>query len=276
MVYLVLSSEYTKTRPAMDIAEQAIDSGIDMLQMREKLLPRQELLALGEKLLSLCRKKGIPFIVNDNPHIAKALDADGVHLGQEDLKRYPLDFTRNMLGANKTIGISTHSLEEFKAANIRDFNYIAFGPIFKTKTKDYYIGTGDIEEVLSIATKPVFFIGGINTSNIGTLISKGAKNIAVIRAITEADDVFSSVKKLKKRFLSTSTPAGEAFLIKINGKEQNALGLQNLAELISGKGLLGKAVVIEHNYNIIPKEKWHETIISKGDNIEIVSFVGGG
>ena len=68
----------------------------------------------------------------------------------------------------------------------------------------------------------------------------------------------------------------ETVLIKINGKEQYILGLQNLAELISGKGLSGEAVVIEHNYNIIPKEKWHETIISKGDNIEIVSFVGGG
>ena len=289
MIYLVLSSEYTKTRPVLDIAEQAIDSGIDMLQMREKLLPEQDLLALGEKLLPLCRKKGIPFIVNDNPHIAKALDADGVHLGQEDLKQYPLDFTRNMLGRNKLIGISTHSLGQFKCANCQGFDYIAFGPIFPTKTKDYNIGIDDAEEVLKIASKPVFFIGGIDISNIDILIAKGVKNIAVIRYIMEADDIMLAVKKLQDRFLSPrcfvlsevegrskTTGAQETVLIKINGKEQYILGLQNLAELISGKGLSGEAVVIEHNYNIIPKEKWHETIISKGDNIEIVSFVGGG
>jgi sulfur carrier protein len=85
---------------------------------------------------------------------------------------------------------------------------------------------------------------------------------------------FSSPRRFASQ--SEAAGAGEAFLIKINGKEHDASGLQNLAELISGKGLSGKAVVIEHNYNIIPKEKWHETIINKGDNIEIVSFVGGG
>jgi thiamine-phosphate pyrophosphorylase len=286
MVYLVLSSEYAGKRPVLEIAGQAIDAGIDILQMREKFLSEKDLMVLGEKLFSLCREKGIPFIVNDNPHTAKALNADGVHLGQEDIKRYSLGYSRSILGRDKIVGISTHSLAEFKIASSQDFDYIAFGPIFPTKTKDYHIGIDDIEEVLRVSSKPVIFIGGINISNIDKLIQKGVKNIAVIRAITEAENIPLAVKTLKKRFLNTPClPADRhgrskgdqgAFLIKINGKEQYTMGLKNLEEFICSKGLSVKAVVIEHNYNIIPKEKWHETIISKGDNIEIVSFVGGG
>jgi thiamine-phosphate pyrophosphorylase len=199
-----------------------------------------------------------------------------VHLGQEDIKKYSLNYTRSILGKNKIVGISTHSLAEFKIANSNDFDYIAFGPVFPTKTKDYHIGINDIDEVLKVSSKPVIFIGGINISNIDKLIQKGAKDIAVIRAITESEDIPLAVAELKKRFSSTSARAREAFLIKINGKEHEVSGVRNLSELISTKGLSGKAVVIEHNYNIIPKEKWQETALDKGDNIEIVSFVGGG
>ena len=197
-LYLVLSAEYANGRSVLDIAEQALDAGIDMLQMREKALSEENLLALGEKLSCLCRKKSVPFIVNDNPCIAKKLDADGVHLGQEDIKKYTLNNTRDMLGRDKIIGVSTHSLTEFKNANTQALDYIAFGPIFPTKTKDYNIGTDDIEEVLKISNKPVIFIGGINILNIGTLFKKGVKNIAVIRAITESDNVELAVKTLKK------------------------------------------------------------------------------
>ena len=196
--YFVVSAEYTNGRPVLNIAKQAIDAGIDMLQMREKALSDENLLALGGKLLYLCRKKSVPFIVNDNPYIAKKLNADGVHLGQQDIKKYPLEYTRGILGRDKIIGISTHSPQEFRAANCQDFDYIAFGPIFSTKTKNYHIGIGDIEEVLSIASKPVIFIGGINILNIDRIIEKGAKNIAVICAITEAENVQLAVKTLKK------------------------------------------------------------------------------
>ncbi len=283
-LYLILSAEYANGRPVLDIAEQALDAGAGMLQMREKSLSEEALLALGRKLLCLCKKNAVPFIVNDNPYIAKKLNADGVHLGQEDVKKYPLNDTRNMLGRDKIIGISTHSVAEFKNANRQAFDYIAFGPVFPTKTKDYHIGTGDIEEVLKISQKPVFFIGGVNISNINILIEKGAKNIAVIRAITEADDIALVAKTLKKRFsgpcrfASQSEAAGarEAFLIKINGKERSVSKPGNLSELLENAGLSKKAIVIEHNYNIVPKEKWHETTIVEGDNIEIVSFVGGG
>jgi thiamine-phosphate pyrophosphorylase len=196
-LYFVLSSEYTRQCNLLETAKRAIEAGIDMLQMREKHLSQDKLILLGGQLLSLCRKKLIPFIVNDNPYLAKKINADGVHLGQEDLKQYPLLLAREILGHKKLIGISTHSVAELKAASEQDFNYIAFGPVFPTKTKDYHIGTGNVEEVLSISSKPVIFIGGINLLNVHQLRKKGVKNIAVIRAIAEADDMALAVKALK-------------------------------------------------------------------------------
>jgi thiamine-phosphate pyrophosphorylase len=196
-LYFVLSSEYTRQCNLLETAKQAIEAGIDMLQMREKHFPQDKLILLGGQLLSLCRKKLIPFIVNDSPYLAKKINADGVHLGQEDLEQYPLPLAREILGHKKIIGISTHSVAEFKTAHEQDFNYIAFGPLFPSKTKNYHIGTDSIEEVLSISCKPVIFIGGINLANVHQLRKKGAKNIAVIRAISESDDIASTVKALK-------------------------------------------------------------------------------
>ena len=206
-LYLVLSSEYANRRPVLDIARQAVTAGVDILQMREKDISEKDLIILGKGLLSLCREFDIPFIVNDNPYLAKRLDADGVHLGQEDIKRYPLLTTRNIIGPDKIIGVSTHSIEEFRQANCDDFNYIAFGPIFPTKTKDFFLGTDDIEEVVDIAEKPVIFIGGINLTNIDSLLMKGVRNIAVIRVITESDNITVTVEGLKNKVRLYATEA---------------------------------------------------------------------
>ncbi len=204
-LYLVLSSEYANGRPVLDIARQAVAAGVDILQMREKAMPEKDLITLGKSLLSLCRECNIPFIVNDDPCLAKRLDADGLHLGQEDIKRYPLLSTRNIIGPGKAIGISTHSIEELKQANAEEFDYIAFGPIFPTRTKDYFIGTADVDEVLRIANKPVVFIGGINPENVDSLLNRGAKNIAVIRAITGSDNVTAAAESLKYKIRLSKT-----------------------------------------------------------------------
>ena len=198
-LYLVLSSEYANGRPVLDIARNALAAGVDILQMREKNVPKQALIALGNGLLSLCREFNTLFIVNDDPYLARDLNADGLHLGQEDIKRYPLSNARKILGPDKIIGISTHSIEEFKQANSDDFNYIAFGPIFPTKAKDFFLGIDDIKEVLGIAIKPVIFIGGIDLTNIDSILRKGVRNIAVIRAITESDNITTAVENLRNK-----------------------------------------------------------------------------
>ena len=198
-LYFVASGEYSGEKSAKEVAEQAISGGIDILQMREKDRSRAELEELGRMLSSLCKEKGVTFIVNDDAYLARDVGACGVHLGQEDIKSYADGEVRGIIGGDGIIGISTHSLDQFEDANEKDFDYIAYGPIFSTPTKNYSIGTGDIERVSEISTKPVFFIGGINLSNIDAILDKGARNIAVIRAIAEARDIRGAAKNLKTR-----------------------------------------------------------------------------
>lgn len=197
-LYLVISEECGRGRGALEIAKRAIEGGVDIIQMREKSKPAGELVRLGRAMSDLCRRSRVTFIVNDDPALAKEVGADGVHLGQEDIKLSSLEASRRMLGREKIIGISTHSVEQFRDANEEDFDYAAFGPIFKTKTKDYFIGPDGIAAVSGIAKKPVFFIGGIDLLNVGDCVNRGAKNIALIRGITEADDIAKITKEFKK------------------------------------------------------------------------------
>jgi len=200
-LYLVISEEYGLGRSAVEIAELAISGGADIIQMREKNKDRDELVKLACELSSLCKKKRVIFIMNDDPLIARESNASGVHLGQEDMLKYSLTETRNIIGNGKIIGVSTHSLAELEKANECDVDYIAYGPIFPTETKRYFLGTKDIKEALKIAKKPVVFIGGINLSNLDEVLKQGAKNIAVIRGIIQAEDIMIMARNFKDRLI---------------------------------------------------------------------------
>ena len=167
--------------------------------MREKNKSRPELIELGKKLSNLCRDNGIMFIANDDPEIAKETGAGGVHLGQKDIKKHSIEAARKILGRGKAIGISTHSIETFKKACTEDVDYIAYGPVFQTKIKDNCAGTEDVGKIMAMTKKPIFFIGGINLKNVDSLLEKGARNISLIRAITEADDVASAARSFRKK-----------------------------------------------------------------------------
>ena len=198
-LYLVTSREHGPGRSTLEVAKDAISAGIDILQMSEKKTPMGDLLKLGKKLAHLCSECGVIFIANDDPVLACQVGADGVHLGQEDLKKHPLKLTRAIIGESGIIGVSTHTLKQFKQANEGDCDYIAFGPIFSTPTKDYSIGTEGIRRAIKIAKKPIVFIGGINLDNVDAVLKNGAKNIAVIRAIVRAEDVSLCVKEFKNK-----------------------------------------------------------------------------
>jgi len=273
-LYLVISEECGSGRSAIDIAKMAIAGGVDIIQMREKNKAGEELAVLGRRLSAACKKSGVLFIVNDDPVLAAGLGADGVHLGQEDMKKYPLTKARSVIGEDKIIGVSTHSFEEFKIANEEDCDYIAFGPVFPTKTKDYFIGTEAVKDVSGIARKPVFFIGGIGLSNIDGLLMKGARNIALIRGITEAEDIAAMTARFKEKLRSKRK--ARKMRIRINGKEEAVDDISSIAELVSIKNLSCDRIVIEHNSRILPKEEWPGAAIRENDVIEIVSFVGGG
>jgi thiamine-phosphate pyrophosphorylase len=196
-LYLVTGADVSAGRTTVEVVKRALQGGVDIVQMREKRLGREGLAALGAELGALCGERGAVFIVNDDPYIARECGASGVHLGQEDLKSFSLTRTREIIGTHGVIGVSTHSYEEFRVANAADVEYIAFGPVFPTKTKDYFIGAGDIERVTREAVKPVFFIGGINEGNIKEILDRGGRNVAVIREITEAADITAKVRRLK-------------------------------------------------------------------------------
>jgi len=196
---LVISQEYCKSRGAADIAIAAIAGGVDIIQMREKDKARSELIKLGKELSGICKKGGVTFIVNDDPLLAKEAGADGVHLGQSDLEKYPLKAARNILGKAAIIGVSTHSIDTFKKANSLDVDYIAYGPVFPTEIKTNCAGTKDLSQILAMANKPLFLIGGINLDNVDELLEKGAKNVSLIRAITQADDVAAAARSFKKK-----------------------------------------------------------------------------
>lgn len=198
-LYLIITEDHGKGRGSFEIAAAAIKGGVDIIQMREKDKTRQELINVGKKLSNLCRDSGVMFIVNDSPEIAKETGACGVHLGQEDIKKYSIKTARAILGQNKIIGISTHSIEAFEKACAEDVDYIAYGPVFPTKIKDNCVGTKDTGRIAAMTKKPVFFIGGITLENVDSLLEKGAKNISLIRAITEADDIALAARSFKKR-----------------------------------------------------------------------------
>ena len=198
-LYLIITEEYGRGRSALEIAGAAIAGGVDIIQMREKKKGEAELVELGVKLAELCKNRNVPFIVNDDPMLAKKVGADGVHLGQEDARRITASVARDILGDDKIIGLSTSCIEEIKKANSEDVDYIGFGPVFPTVLKEKCVGTTDVAKVLEISKKPVFFIGGINLTNIDELITIGARNIALMRGISEAEDVKAITEDFVKR-----------------------------------------------------------------------------
>ena len=201
-MYLVITEDYALGRDILSIAKAAIAGGVDILQMREKDKTQDELRKIGGELSGFCRENKTILIVNDDPKLAADIDADGVHIGQSDLSKYPIKEIREIIGENRLIGISTHSLEQFKQANESGVDYISFGPIFFTRTKDYFIGTSEIKNVLRIALKPVVFIGVINIKNVDEILQEGAKNIALIRDIVQAEDITARTKLFKAKLIN--------------------------------------------------------------------------
>lgn len=196
-LYLITGEEHSKGKSTLEVVQEAAKAGVDIIQMREKGASREELIDLGRKIAFICSKEDIIFIVNDDPRLALEVGADGVHLGQEDVLNHPLEEVRSLMGNDRIIGLSTHSAEEAREANRKDVNYIAFGPIFPTKTKNYHIGTGDIPIVLKQAEKPVVFVGGIDEENIDEVLSLGGRNVAMIRSLVGSDDISQAARNIK-------------------------------------------------------------------------------
>jgi thiamine-phosphate pyrophosphorylase len=176
--------------------EQVLAAGVDVVQLREKELEARPILERAELVREATLRHGVPFIVNDRADLAVAADADGVHLGQDDL---PPEAARRLLGRNPIIGRSTHDPDQLRRAMREPVDYAAVGPVFETPTKPGRpaVGLGLVRLAAAEATKPWFAIGGIDPTTVRAVRDAGARRVVVVRAITEAADPAAAVRALR-------------------------------------------------------------------------------
>lgn len=199
-LYLILDKPTCGAKDEKTILKKALQGGVDIVQLRDKTSSTKTLMRTAQALKKIAHKLNIPFIINDRLDIALAINADGVHLGQDDL---PVSAARKILGKKKIIGLSTHSLKEVKAAQKEPIDYIGFGPVFKTATKPDLAPKGIemLKAALKASELPVFPIGGIEESTLSAIISKKI-NItcaAVCRPICISNNPKQSAQKLKDK-----------------------------------------------------------------------------
>lgn len=195
-LYVILDRAVARGRDLIHIAEAAIAGGADVLQLRDKTAGTASLIDQARTVLAIARRSGIPLIINDRPDVALTIDADGVHLGQDDL---PIAAARRLLGPHQLIGRSTHSLEQALEAERQGADYLGIGPVFATPTKPDYIPVGLqlIEHVAAHLRTPWVAIGGIDASNVEYVVDAGARCVAVVRAVIGADDPQAVTRQLK-------------------------------------------------------------------------------
>ena len=197
-LYAIVDTAQTGGRPLDSVVDAMLAGGVAVLQLRVKDRPADEFLRMALTLRERTARAGCLFIVNDRVDIALAAQADGVHLGQEDL---PLDAARPLVG-NKLIGISTHSLDQAEAAERGGADYIGFGPMFPTRTKETGYasrGLSMLESVRRRVAIPIVAIGGITAENVAQTWESGADAAAMISYLTRSDDVEARVRSVLDR-----------------------------------------------------------------------------
>ena len=194
-LYLVLDTTALKGRDEVQVVAAAIRGGVRMIQVRDKQQSKTVVLAVARKLRDLCAGKGVLFIVNDHLDIALAVNADGIHLGQDDL---PPAEARRILPMGMLIGCSTHSMAEAVRAQANGADYVAVGSIYPTTSKERFklVGLETLRRTRSRVSIPLIAIGGISHTNVQEVMRAGADGAAVISAVLGADDVEKAARRL--------------------------------------------------------------------------------
>ena len=196
LLYAVTDRHWLNGRTLLEVVRESLDGGVTMLQLREKTLEEGAFLEEARALQALCRERHVPFIVNDNVDIARAMGADGVHVGQSDMEALDV---RAKLGPDKLIGVSAHTVEEALLAEKQGADYLGVGAVFPTSSKSD-VGEMSYETLKAICKAvsiPVVAIGGISGENVGKLAGSGICGVAVISAIYAAKDVKAAAADLK-------------------------------------------------------------------------------
>ena len=196
-LYAILDPEQTKGRAPQVVLEELLNGGVKILQLRVKAMMPADFLTLAIQARARTRAAGCQLIVNDRIDIALACDADGVHLGQEDL---PLAVGKKLMG-KKIVGISTHDLEQAREAQRSGADYIGFGPMFGTTTKDTGFtarGIDMLQQIRAAVKIPIVAIGGITEQNVQTVWQAGADSAAIISDILGAEDIPGKVTRISQ------------------------------------------------------------------------------
>jgi len=197
LLYLVTDAGLSRGRSHRVIVEAAIRGGVTVVQYRQKYASTRRMIEEAAELCRLCRAAGVPFIVNDRLDVALAVDADGVHVGQDDM---PASVARRLLGPRRILGVSAGSVEEARKAVDDGADYIGASPVFSTPTKPDApppLGIEGLRRMTKAVEVPVVAIGGITTENAAAMMKAGAAGIAVVSAIVAAEDVETAARALR-------------------------------------------------------------------------------
>ena len=199
-LYGITGDNFANGKSNYECVEEMIKGGIKIVQYRDKFKSTREKVEEAKAIKKLCHKNNVLFIVNDDVAVAMLVDADGVHVGQDDMKP---DDVRKLIGINKIIGLSTHSEEQGMAAyNNENVDYIGVGPIFPTTTKDTApVGMEYLEFAVKNLHLPFIAIGGIKEDNIDEIIKRGAQRICLVSDIVGAENICKKIINLNSKIL---------------------------------------------------------------------------
>ena len=197
-LYAIIDSAQTRDLDPPDVADLLLSAGVRLIQYRGKTDTSLRLLDVCSAIAERVRKAGGIFIVNDRADLARITGADGVHVGQEDL---PVQAARRVLLAGQSVGVSTHTRAQFELAATTSADYLAFGPIFPTGSKDRpdpVVGLDLLPEMRALTRRPLVAIGGITLDNAASVIEAGADSVAVIHDLLAAENIGAQARKFLK------------------------------------------------------------------------------
>ncbi|MGQ1890608.1 thiamine phosphate synthase [Thermophagus sp. OGC60D27] len=198
-LYLVTDRDLSLGRPLAEVVENALKGGVTMVQLREKEATTREFIQEVMSVKKILQRHKLPLIVNDRVDIALATDADGVHLGQNDM---PWQMARQMLGPDKIIGLSVESMDQLEEANRADIDYIGISPVFTTPTKkelEKGLGLQGTADIARHSSHPSVAIGGIHQGNAHEVMATGVEGLSVVSAICSARDPHTAAQELLKQ-----------------------------------------------------------------------------
>ncbi|MCR5629331.1 thiamine phosphate synthase [Eubacterium sp.] len=198
LLYGITDRSWLNGRTLSEVVKESLEGGVTILQIREKDIDEKNFLEEAKEIKKICEKFNVPLIINDNVEIAKMVDADGVHLGQDDMD---IEEARKILGPRKIIGITAKSIVQAKEAQMKGADYLGSGAIYTSGTKQNAkrLTVEDLKAICASVEIPVVAIGGLTYDNIDVLKDSGISGIAVVSAIYASTDIKTDTIKLKEK-----------------------------------------------------------------------------